>query len=116
MRYRKLDENGDYVFGRNQSSYTSDASAVEQAVTTRLRQLLAEWWEDMEDGLPLWQQIIGTRDKERAERIIRERIMRTKYVRSIRSFTVDWDNDRRHLTVRAAIDTAFGEIEVEEAF
>lgn len=114
MIYRKIDEHGDYVFGRNQGNYTNDAGAVEQAVVTRLRQLIAEWWEDLEDGLPLWQQIIGSRDKERAERIIRARIAKTKYVKSILSFAVDWDNERRHLTVRAVVDTEFGQITVEE--
>lgn len=115
MIYRKLDENGDYVFGGNQSCYTRNAAAAEQAVVTRLRQLIYEWWEDLEDGLPLWQQILGSRDKPRAERIIRERIGKTKYVKSILSFSCDWDNERRYLTIRATVDTEFGQIQIQEA-
>lgn len=115
MIYRKLDENGDYVFGGNKNSYVSDAYAAEQAVVTRLRQLIYEWWEDLEDGLPLWQQILGSRDKENAEKIIRERISKTQYVKGILSFEADWDNEKRHLTIRAAVDTEFGQIEIEEA-
>lgn len=114
MIYRKLDENGDYVFGGNKNSYIRDAAAAEQAVVTRLRQLIYEWWEDLEDGLPLWQQILGNRDKARAEKIIRERIGRTKYVKSILSFNTDWDNEGRSLTIRAAVDTDFGQIQIEE--
>lgn len=115
MIYRKLDENGDYVFGGNQNSYVKDAYAAEQAVATRLRQLIYEWWEDLEDGLPLWQQILGSRDKEKAEKIIRDRIQKTQYVKSILSFEAVWDNEGRKLTIRASVNTQFGEITVEEA-
>lgn len=114
MIYRKLDDNGDYVFGGNKNSYTSGAAAVEQAVATRLRQMIYEWWEDLEDGIPVWQQILGNRDKDKAKKIIQERIGRTKHVKSILSFTADWDNDKRILTIQAVVDTEFGQIEIKE--
>lgn len=114
MIYRKLDENGDYVFGGNNNSYLTNSVAVEQAVITRLRQLIYEWWEDLEDGIPLWQQIIGSRDKQNAEKIIRERIKKTKYVKSILAFVCEWDNESRHLTIQAVVDTEFGEINIKE--
>lgn len=114
MIYRKLDQNGDYVFGGNQNSYISDAKAVEQAAVTRLRQLIYEWWEDLEDGLPLWQQILASRDKKQATKIIRERLQKTKYVKSILSMETDWDNDKRTFVFRASIDTEFGQIEINE--
>lgn len=114
MIYRRLDDNGDYTFGGNQSSYIKDAQAVDQAVTTRLRQMIYEWWEDLEDGLPLWQKIIGSRDKEAAEKIIRDRIQKTKYVKSILNFSVEWKNETRKLIIRAAVDTEFGQLAIEE--
>lgn len=114
MIYRRLDENGDYTFGGNKNNYINAAAAVEQAVVTRLRQLIYEWWEDLEDGLPLWQQILGSRDKKRAEQIIRERIAKTKYVKTILSFEADWGNEKRHLTIRASVETEFGQIQIEE--
>jgi hypothetical protein len=114
MIYRKLDENGDYVFGRNQNSYLQDASAVNQAVVTRLRQLIYEWWEDLEDGIPVWQKILGNRNKQEAEQIIRERIQKTKYVKSILSFEPTWDNETRTLTIQTSIDTEFGQTDINE--
>ncbi len=114
MIYRKLDETGDYVFGRNQNNYISGAVAVNQAVVTRLRQLIYEWWEDLEDGIPVWQKILGNRNKQEAERIIRERIQKTKYVRSILAFSAEWDNENRKLTIQAVIDTEFGQTELSE--
>ncbi len=114
MIYRKLDEKGDYVFGRNQNNYIDGAAAVNQAVVTRLRQLIYEWWEDLEDGIPVWQKILGNRNKQEAEQIIRERIQKTKYVKSILAFTVTWDNEKRTLSIQASIDTEFGQTEISE--
>lgn len=114
MIYRKLDNNGDYVFGGNRNSYAVDTAAVRQAILTRLRQLIYEWWEDLEDGLPLWQQVISSRDRTKAERIIRKRVQETKYVKSILYFMPDWDANNRKLTIQIIVDTEFGELTFEE--
>lgn len=114
MIYRKLDINGDYVFGGNKNSYVIGAEAVKQAILTRLRQLIHEWWEDLEDGLPLWQQIIGSRDKLRAEEIIRKRVQLTKHVKSILYFVSDWSANSRKLTIKIIVDTEFGELNFQE--
>ena len=96
------------------NNYISAAAAVNQAVVTRLRQLIYEWWEDLEDGIPVWQRILGNRNKQEAERIIRERIQQTKHVRSLLAFTVTWDNEKRMLGIQAVIDTEFGQTEISE--
>ena len=54
MIYRMLDADGDYVFGRSKHAYLEGVEAVAQAIKTRLLLLYAEWWEDREDGLPLF--------------------------------------------------------------
>ena len=97
----------------NKQAYISDAVAVQQAVQTRLRQLIYEWWEDIEDGTPWWQKIIASRDIETAKRLIRERIAQTEHVISILSFDPEWDNEKRILTISCAIQTDYGPITVE---
>ncbi|WP_371374906.1 hypothetical protein [Sporomusa aerivorans] len=79
-----------------------------------MRQLIYEWWEDLEDGIPVWQKILANRDKREAERIIRERIQKTKYVKSILYFEATWDNEKRALTIQTSIDTEFGQTEISE--
>lgn len=81
---------------------------------TRLRLLIYEWWENIEDGVPYWQKIIASRDVEAAERTIRERIQRTPHVLSILSFDPEWDNERRTLTIRAAIQSDYGAFSIDE--
>ena len=51
MKYRKLDENGDYVFGNNSYDYIEKDEAIAQAIKTKLYLFYGEWWEDISLGL-----------------------------------------------------------------
>ena len=113
MRYRALDDNGDFTIG-NGHAYIEGVEAVQQAVLTRLRLLIYEWWEDINDGVPYWQKIIESRDVAAAEQIIRERIQQTPHVLSILSFAPEWDNETRTLTIRAAIQSEYGAFSIDE--
>lgn len=112
MRYRALDENGDFTLN-NGNAYLEGTAAVRQAVLTRLRLLIDEWWEDTEDGVPYWQKIIAARDVKAAERILRDRMQETPHVLSILSFDPIWDNENRTLTIRAAIQSAYGVFSID---
>lgn len=114
MIYRKLDENGDYTFGGNANSFVSDAQAVKQAVITRLRLLLYEWWENLEDGLPLFQKILANRDVERADSLIKERIQGTQNVKNILNYQSSWDNEHRVLSISCVLNTVFGVVVLDE--
>ena len=113
MRYRALDENGDFKLC-NGHAYIEGTDAVRQAVLTRLRLLVYEWWEDIEDGVPYWQKIIAGRDVKAAQQIIRDRIQQTPHVLSILSFDPDWDNENRTLTIRAAVQSDYGAFSIDE--
>lgn len=90
MRYRMLDTNGDYSFGKSQQNFTYGIYAVRQAIQTRLKLLKEEWWENLEEGLPLFQEILGTPtstdNKDIVDSIISERILGTEKVHSIKEF------------------------------
>ncbi|MDL2289086.1 hypothetical protein LJC32_06925 [Oscillospiraceae bacterium OttesenSCG-928-F05] len=113
MRYRKLDDDGDYMLGRREQFYV-DREAVAQAVKTRLQLLLGEWWENTEDGLPLFQQILNTfhAPDQRAEQIdliFSERILGTQGVSEILSFDSSIDMDTRTYSAECRIQTEYGE-------
>lgn len=113
MRYRALDENGDMTIG-NANAYIEAVDAVRQAVCTRLRQLIYEWWEQLEDGVPYWQRIIAQRNVDEAVRIIRRRIEQTKDVVCILAFEHYWNNETRVLTIVAGIQSIYGTFEIRE--
>ncbi|CQR71690.1 hypothetical protein SOV_04860 [Sporomusa ovata DSM 2662] len=117
MIYRRLDSNGDYVFGSNQQAFISKADAVAQAIYTRLKLLLAEWWEDTQDGLPLFQSILGVRTnrgKQAIDIIIQDRIRGTTDVTGIYNFTSTFDNETRQYSFKCQVDTAYGQVDFGE--
>ena len=59
MKYRKLDQNGDYTFGAGSYDYVSDDEAIGQAIKTKILLFYGEWWEDLGLGIPMFQSFIG---------------------------------------------------------
>ena len=117
MIYRRLDANGDYTFGQNRQALLSKEEAAAQAVYTRLKLLLEEWWEDTSDGLPLFQSILGARTnkgKQAIDLILQTRIRNTLDVTDIFDFSSTFDNETRQYAFQCRVDTTYGEINLSE--
>ncbi len=123
MRYRRLDSNHDYMFGKGKDDYlvdsTGNPNAIAQAIKTRLLLFLGEWWEDQKDGLPLWQKILGTRNNEAViNRLITTRIKGLVLpdgsygVKSVSQVTSSYDVNSRAYSFSCAVDTTFGKLVV----
>lgn len=116
MKYRILDSNGDYSFGRGQQNITYGSFAVSQAIKTRLKQLYGEWWEDKKDGLPLFQEILGRPGIDGnisiADSLIKERIIGTKDVTSIKEFSSTYEN--RNYLFSCTVNTKYGTVSVTD--
>lgn len=117
ISYRRLDSNWDYTYGNGRGCYLHGVEAVAQAVRSRLLLFLEEWWADRNDGLPMWQAILGipgagTRNKEMVDRLIQERILGTPHVTRIVSLDSTYNPNTRSYTFTAVIDTAFGQAAV----
>lgn len=114
MIYRKLDDNGDYVFGANSNGFYKDIYAVQQAISTRLKLLKYEWWENLTDGLPLWQDILANHNIDKAKQLIKERIEKTNKVKCVTIFNATWDSEQRRLDIYVLVDTEYGPLEINE--
>lgn len=114
MRYRMLDVDGDYQFGKGQQNFTYGTYAVAQAIKTRLKLLKGEWWENTSEGLPLFEQILGVNGTQDnlliADSLIKERIISTDNVKSIENFTSEYIN--RTYTFSCTVNTKFGDVTV----
>ena len=64
LTYRKLDENGDMIFGATSGGFLSDLDAMRQVIQTRLRSIRDEWWEGDPTALPWFPEILGGRATE----------------------------------------------------
>lgn len=114
MIYRRLDDDWDYCFGRGKQNYISDIDAVGQAIKTRLLLLYGEWWEDLSDGLPLWERILGTNGSEEnrqaVDLIIRDRISGTDGVSAVIQFESTFE--KRIYKFTATVETIYGTLQI----
>lgn len=117
MKYRRLDSNGDYVFGQGNQDFLYDSEAVAQACVTRLKLLLGEWWEDLSSGFPLWQEILGKSGSESHIKaindLIRRRILNTTGVKEIISFESSFNSTTRKFYYQTEINTDYTTIELQ---
>lgn len=118
MQYRRLDENGDYSFGRGSQDFVSGTLAVAQAIKTCLLLLEGEWWEDIQEGLPLFQNILGSSGSPESlngvDLLIQERIARTPGVKNITNYSRTFQD--REYSVTCTVETVYGDAAVEVTF
>lgn len=110
MTVRKLDpETGDIVTSGVQ--FITGQDEIAQTVETRLMLFLGEYFRDITDGTPWFQQILGKGASLSAkEAALKMRMMRTEGVIQLTHFSTDYNIDTRKYSVSAGILTEFGEI------
>ncbi|AOK62008.1 hypothetical protein WM29_23045 [Burkholderia ubonensis] len=114
MRYRKLDADGDYVFGGGDADFFVNVpEAVAQAVQTRLRLLRGEWFLDTTVGMPWATDVLGKYTSGIYDAAIRQCILGTQGVTEITSYSSSVDPETRALTVSATINTIYGTTTVQ---
>lgn len=103
MKYRKLDENGDYAFGNNSYDYIEKDEAIAQAIKTKLYLFYGEWWEDISLGLPMFQSILGQVSNNNLRQTVillcAEQISLVEGVTSVDSISVDISARKLGLTI-----------------
>jgi hypothetical protein len=116
ITYRKLDANGDPMYGRGQANFVSDIDAVAQAIATRLRLFTNEWWEDRSAGTPLFDSMLGTANGKRPEVVgllLKQRILGTPYVRSVSAVQASFTSSSRAFSFSCQVQTDFGTLTVQ---
>jgi hypothetical protein len=109
MRYRKLTDDWDFQIGHGDADYLVDSpECVLQAVMTRLKLLVGEWFNDTAEGTPWKTQILGKYTKIKYDSAIRRRILGTQGVTDISDYSSAYDGETRKLSVTATIDTIYG--------
>lgn len=117
MRYRKLDQNGDFVFGHEELDYYQDSpEAVAQAVKTRLMLWAGEWFLDSQEGMPWGLKVLGKNRASDYDPLIRRHILETKGVESLAGYESVWNAETRSLSVSAVINTVYGKADLSVFF
>ena len=121
MKYRKLTSTGDYSFGSGGNDYADGNEAVAQAIKTKLLLFYGEWWENLGEGIPMFQSVLGQTNPETIKsslsRLVEQRIMEVKEVDSVKNTEIDYDRKNRTISMEVDVATTSGEIvNVEVSF
>ena len=117
MMYRKLDANGDYTMGDRKAFLVNSPEAVAQAIMTRLKLLLGEWFVDTSDGTPWATEVLTKRSVGRSpDAVIKQRILDTQGVTEIVEFTSNFDGNSRRLSINATVNTIYGQATISGSF
>ena len=110
MIVRRLDKCGD-ITTRGEPVARS-IGAIEQLVVMRLKLFKGEYFRNVTEGVPWWQDILGKQpDRTNGEQIIRNRIARTPGVTNITRFEVSYVD--REMYIQCSFNTKYGEGNVE---
>jgi hypothetical protein len=114
ITYRQLGPNNDPLWGNGQLNYLSDLEAAAQAVLTRLQLFQGEWWAATNEGLPLFQGILGQSASpaglQQGSILITARILGSPYIISISNLVTGFSPaPRGPLTYTALVQSQFGQ-------
>lgn len=113
MRYRVLSADNDYTFGKGAAGFlVNTPETVAQAVATRLRLAVLEWFLDLTEGTPYATKIVGAGTAATYDDAFKQRILGTPNVLAILAYESALDGETRALTVSCLIDTAYGQTSV----
>lgn len=111
LKYRRLDENDDMMFGHGDADFLYGLEAMRQVIQTRLKAVRDEWWEGDPTALPWTTEIIGARtsqfQKDEIDLMIIERLMDTVGVNSVSDIESSFYN--RHYSFSCKVQTVYGE-------
>ena len=102
MKYRKLTSEGDYSFGNNSNDFIEGNEALAQAVKTRILLFYREWWEDLNNGIPMFQNIVGQVNASNIqlalESVLTKRIREFPQIKTIKYEDVNIDTKSRSVS------------------
>ena len=121
LKYRKLTSTGDYSFGSGGNDYADGNEAVAQAIKTKLLLFYGEWWENLGEGIPMFQSVLGQTNPETIKSslsmLVEQRIVEIQEVDSVKNIEIDYDRKNRTISMEVDVTTTSGEIvNVEVSF
>lgn len=112
--YLRIGADGEPNFDPN--AQLSDLEAVTQAISTNLKLFQGEWWENLNAGVPMLQQIIGQRATPNALQvmalILSKQVSATPFVNGVENPVVTFHSVSRMFSFSCVAQTAFGNVPI----
>lgn len=113
--YLRLDAENDPIF--YPQAELTNLDAVAQAILTRLNLFQGEWWENLNEGTPMFQEIISQRASPGGQQImalaLAQRVQGTPFVSGVTDMVVSFDPVKRKFQFRCTAQTSFGAVPVD---
>lgn len=117
----KLTEDFDLDFGEGDSDLldlqieTDEKNIIKQQLVTALRSFTNDWFANLDDGLPYFQDIlVKNPDRITVIGLYRSAILSVDGVVGVEDFDYDFDASARELTVSFTVLTGTGNIEIND--
>lgn len=107
MRFRALDENGDWTFGKGRNNYLKDNQALMLNIKTRLLEFLNDCFWDMDKGIDWWT-LLGGKNLKSILVDVQRTILRSYQVKKI--VKLDYKLDNRSLRIELSIEFLNNEV------
>lgn len=100
MKFRVLDSNWDWNFGKGQNDYTSDSLAIAYDIKTKILSWYKDCFFSMEEGID-WKNILGSKiSKSDADAAIKKIIVTEEGVVELTFFESSIEQRNYHCTAR----------------
>lgn len=110
MRIRRLDTNGDFMFGRGVSNYALNDEAIKQNVASRLKSFRNDWFLDQNQNID-WFTILGQKNNEQTIINEVERVcLNSEGIVSVVSIDIV-KSDNRSANIEIVVNTVFSELQ-----
>ncbi|HBP5565165.1 hypothetical protein ABZR71_06325 [Pseudomonas paraeruginosa] len=116
MRVRRIDEEGDWLFGQGRGNYAAAGESVRQRVCTRLRSFEGDWFLDLKHGLPWFERMARPADLVALEADLKRCVLLTEGVSEILDFHLALDPRERRLKIAISLRDRYGGTQSAEIF
>ena len=118
MKYRKLSESGDYTFGGNMQDFLTGPEAVAQAIRTKLLLFYYEWWEDLGQGIPMFQSFLGQPGRQKLadglQQLVSKRVREVPEIKNVSKVEITMEYRKIFIYIKCSL-LDDEEVEVEVA-
>ena len=112
MKTFALDENNNLILSRGNLLFINNADTVVQRVKNRLLFFQGEWFLDLNEGTPWYQEIfVKPINLNRITSVLKQRILETEGVNRITLFDIsEYEPNSRKLSINFEAETIYGDI------
>ena len=108
-----LDDSGDIDLSTGQIQWIDGSDAIIQHIKSRLNFAVGNFIIYPESGMPYFLYVFGSKNKNLASNVLKQRILDTPGVKAISDFYFDFNNTKRILKLSFKLTTIYGNTKVD---